>query len=329
MRTPFHAALALAALVLALGALAWPGVSPTGALVLAAAMGLAAALRHERALGAATAETARVERAVGAIEAAALRATTEARVGAPAAPGIGGARERRSAHDELLGALAHELRTPLNSIRGFAEVLESEIDGPLPEGAREEVELIRGAGEDLEALVAEVLDLAAGRAPDPRTAVLADLGALVRDVARTLEPRAAGKGLELEVRGALSAPSVRADGRRVRQILLNLGGNAVKYTSRGRVAIEVTTRGDRLAVAVRDTGPGIEPGARERIFSAWERVSEAEEGHGLGLAIARELATSMGARIEVESEVGAGSTFWLVLARGAEAAVASEKDGEP
>jgi signal transduction histidine kinase len=104
------------------------------------------------------------------------------------------------------------------------------------------------------------------------------------------------------------------DARRVRQILLNLVANAVKFTEKGAVGVTVAARGSEIRVEVRDTGPGIAPEDHARIFTAWERVAHnGQDGHGLGLAIASDLASQMGARIELESELGKGARFTLVL----------------
>lgn len=307
MRTPFHAALFSSAAIVVGLTLAFPDATPRGVLAYLAAAVVAGAVAALVRATPSAAELDRVAPAVLRLEEASARALAEH--AAARMPAL----DVRRRHDELLRALAHELKTPLNSIRGFAEVLESELDGPLPADAREEVALIKDAGEYLHSLVDEVLDVAAGRAVRAAALSPVDLGALVRDVARLVEPRASAKGLEVRTTGTAAAPTIRVDARRVRQILVNLGGNAVKYTSTGFVAFDVSTTADEVVVSVADSGPGIAAADRERIFSAWERAAGAAEGHGLGLAIARELASSIDARIELETELGRGSTFRLHL----------------
>lgn len=312
MRAASLAALGLSAL-LAIGAAAWaPGVSPIAAMVVVAVCGVLVLVHAfvgapdppSRAYTDATARVLALE-------------TEGARIYREHAGVLAPALAAQKEHDQLLDGLAHELKTPLNSIRGFADVLLEEIDGPLSPEIREEVVLIRDAGLYLHTLVDEVLDVASGRRSEPDAMSPVDLAPILRDVARMLLPRAMDKGLELRVDAEQAVRKPRADARRVRQIVTNLALNAVKYTKRGHVVLALGERSGDVLVSVDDTGPGIAEVDRDRIFTAWERAGEhGPDGHGLGLAISKELATGIGCTIELESEVGRGSRFTLVFPAG-------------
>lgn len=227
--------------------------------------------------------------------------------------------EAARAKTVLFATMTHELRTPLNGILGMAGLLEqSALKGP----QAEYVAAIRRSGEHLLELITEILDysrLEAGRivldhvAFDPET--------LAQSVAELLSPRARDKGLELCVVVKPNTPTrARGDEGRIRQILFNLAGNAVKFTETGGIAIEVGPAPSgldarpRLRFAVRDTGPGV---AREKHTLIFEEFQQADEqtarrygGAGLGLAIVKRLATAMGGEVGLESVPGAGATFW-------------------
>ncbi|MCB9646541.1 MAG: response regulator [Deltaproteobacteria bacterium] len=220
---------------------------------------------------------------------------------------------------EFLANMSHELRTPLNGILGYAQILAR--DSTLGERQRDEVDKIRQAGEHLLTLINDVLDLArveAGRLlVEPVDFCLTDLLDSLADMARV---RAEEKGLDFHYEsgpsGAVAFPSgVRGDQRKIRQILLNLLGNAVKFTDAGQVTLQVAAEPDGLArLSVTDTGPGIAPDQLERIFEPFTQLgarSGGADGTGLGLSICRELARVMGGQITVESTLGEGSTFTL------------------
>ncbi len=225
----------------------------------------------------------------------------------------GTARDRQ----EFVAAVSHELRTPLNSILGFAQVLLSEIEGPLSPSQREDVDAIRAAGVYLKDLVDEVLDSSSSHTETASPLQPLDIAVMVHEVARLLgAQQRRDEALELEIDLANELPSVVADPRRVRQILLNLAGNAMKFTRTGTVRIRAYHVSNTMRVAVEDTGPGISTNDLSRIFRAFERVNaeeEQSEGWGLGLAIAREMAEWHGGRIDVATEIGRGSTFTLIL----------------
>ncbi|MCW5636753.1 MAG: PAS-domain containing protein, partial [Rubrivivax sp.] len=234
--------------------------------------------------------------------------------------------ERASrAKSDFLSAMSHELRTPLNAILGFAQLLEADTREPLPARQREHVGRIREAGAHLLDLINDVLDLArveAGRevialepvAPAP----------LVDECLVLMRPLAGERGIEVVSEVGPGAPRVRADRMRLKQVLLNLLANAIKY-NRPHGAVHVrcvpATSGDEgppgtVRLEVVDTGPGLDEQARQRIFNAFERLGAERgpvEGAGIGLALSRRLVALMHGTIEVSSEPGRGSTFAVSL----------------
>ncbi|WP_248309836.1 ATP-binding protein [Bosea sp. WAO] len=237
------------------------------------------------------------------------------------------AEEASAAKSRFLATVSHEFRTPLNGILGMADLLgDTRLE---PEQATY-VRALRTSGEALLGLVDGILDFAkveAGKlelADEPF-----DLALLIEDVTELMAPRAQAKGIEVSALLAADLPQfIRGDAERLRQILLNLVGNAVKFTERGGVGIQAERDGEAILVAVADTGPGIPAERLESIFEEFEQVESAgmptAGGTGLGLAIARRLAAAMGGTILVESTVGQGATFLLRLplraVAGAEAA---------
>jgi len=220
---------------------------------------------------------------------------------------------------QFLAALSHELRTPLNSILGFTQVLLSGLDGPLSAGQQEDLEAIASAGDYLSTLVREVLDTSAETTGELEVFGPMDLGAIARDAALFFEPQARKTGHAITVVGA-EAPRPLGSARAVRQVLLNLIGNATKHGRPGPVRIEARARGDVAALAVTNAGRTV-LSAREAPFAAFERGEQDgrgtdPEGWGLGLAIADELAARMGGAIEMRSEQGhegPETTFALLL----------------
>ncbi|WP_336489343.1 ATP-binding protein [Methylobacterium nigriterrae] len=220
------------------------------------------------------------------------------------------------AKSRFLATVSHEFRTPLNGILGMADlVLQTGLD---PE-QRTYVEAVRTSGKALLSLIDGILDFSrieAGRldlAAEPF-----DLAAVAEAVVELLAPRAQDKGIEiaLDVADDLS-PRVVGDAERVRQILVNLAGNAIKFTRAGGVGVTLSRHRDGIALAISDTGPGIPEDRLPSLFEEFERgdasASSPHEGTGLGLAITRRLVARMGGRIEAESRHGRGSTFRVVL----------------
>jgi signal transduction histidine kinase len=217
----------------------------------------------------------------------------------------------------FLATVSHELRSPLNAILGFADVLLSEVDGPLEGEAREEVAVIKQSGLHLLALINDILELSALASQQLHLVrEPTDLVPIAEKVLR--EARGARGDKPVELRLATAQPKIWAhvDGRRVRQILTNLVGNALKFTPRGEVVVRLETDTRYAVIRVRDTGPGIPKAERETIFDEYRQGGDARarrRGTGLGLAIARRLTLMHGGSLQVESVVDQGSTFVLKL----------------
>ncbi len=215
----------------------------------------------------------------------------------------------------FLAALSHELRTPLNAILGFTEVLLSEVDGPLSPDSREDLTVVRSSGEHLRALIDDILDLSALESGELRLSQeLCDVYPIAAEVVREAQVTAARKQLEVVLTGGRAVAF--ADKRRVRQIVGNILGNAVKFTERGRVTVRVDPRDGGVMISISDTGPGIAPEDREAIFQEYYQSKDERRrrvGTGLGLAITRRLVQMHRGFIDLRSELGKGSTFMVVL----------------
>ena len=215
---------------------------------------------------------------------------------------------------EFLANMSHELRTPLNAILGYTELIADGIYGEVPETIGGVLERVQASGRHLLGLINAVLDLAkieAGQltltleAYSPREVVQA--------VVSATESLAAAKGLVLRVEAPGDLPAGRGDEQRLSQVLLNLVGNAIKFTPSGEVRVRASVGGGDLLVSVSDTGPGIEPAQQARVFEEFQQAdgsgTRGKGGTGLGLAIARRIVELHGGRIWVESAPGQGSTF--------------------
>lgn len=235
------------------------------------------------------------------------------------------------ARGRFLALMSHEMRTPLNGVAGFADLLAARPDLD-PEAVRQ-ARQIRRSSDGLLMLVEDVLDFArddATLSPEPVA-----LGEVVEDALKPSLDALEAKGLSLRVE-TLLAPGARhmADRRVLRQALHALISNAVKFTDRGGVEITVRERGDRIALRVADTGRGLDPAERDRLFQAFEQADatlcRAHEGAGMGLALASRNVARMGGTIEVQGGEGRGAAFTLVLplARAADAP-APEPEAEP
>ncbi|HEY5409293.1 MAG TPA: ATP-binding protein, partial [Caulobacteraceae bacterium] len=219
----------------------------------------------------------------------------------------------------ILAALSHEFRTPLNGVLGMARLLaRTKLDA----AQRSYVTALEESGEHLLGLVNQVLDLARLQAADLELhPAPVDIERLLQGVAEIMSPRAHAKGLEIAWASGPGLPPVMADEARLRQVLFNLAGNAVKFTEAGGVLI-TAERGQgpqrpgeaRVRFGVRDTGPGVSPEDRQRIFEPFAQgraSSEAVESTGLGLAIVSRLAHALGAGIGLDSIPGEGASFWI------------------
>jgi signal transduction histidine kinase len=226
-----------------------------------------------------------------------------------------GAQDYDKERSAFLAALSHELRTPLNAILGFADVLLTEVDGPLMGDARESLEVIRSSGEHLRALIDDILDLSALESGELRLSSRSiDVYPIAQEVVREAGIAASAKGLTLELFGK---PAVAyADPRRVRQIIGNVVGNAIKFTSQGSVTVRVDPRDGGVSIAITDTGPGIAPKDHEAIFREFFQAGDVRRqrvGTGLGLAITRRLVQMHRGFIDLRSQLGRGSHFTIVL----------------
>lgn len=217
--------------------------------------------------------------------------------------------------EEFVSVARHELRTPLNAILGFSDVLLEGVDGPLTPRQREDVEAIRAAGEYLAELVHAVLAEWSPRSGTPLPLAYVDLQDSLRGVARLLEGQRGARpvAIRVDVPPGLRGPI--ADPRRLRQIVVNLGANALRATARGEVVLEAREEGDHVRITVRDTGAGIAPELLPHVFAPFTQGEgpEAASGAGLGLAIVRELVEWHGGVLELETKRGEGTrvSVWL------------------
>jgi CheY-like chemotaxis protein len=215
---------------------------------------------------------------------------------------------------EQLATLSHEFRTPLNGVLGMARLLENT---KLTAEQRSYVTALRESGDHLLSLVNDVLHFARlGAASIELSLAPVDVEGLLRQVAELMSPRAHEKGVEIAWAVPSPLPSIRADEGRLRQILLNFAGNAVKFTEAGGVMLTATPTADgRIRFSVADTGPGVAPEARARIFEAFVQtdITHATQlgGAGLGLAIVARLAAAMDGEVGVGGELGQGAEFWF------------------
>ena len=234
---------------------------------------------------------------------------------------------------EFLQAVSHELRTPLNAILGFADVLLDEIDGPLTEPQREDLQIIRNAGKHLMALFNDVLDLSAAATDQLRLKrVRVEIRPMLEEVAREIRGLLRDKQVEISVVVDPETPALDADPKRLRQILTNLASNAMKFTNKGEVRLEAKkdSSSEKVLLRVIDSGIGIPEKEIETIFMEFGQVLEKQmgkksrkmrSGAGLGLTITKRLVELHGGTIHVASKVGEGSCFEVRLP-------ARYKDGE-
>jgi PAS domain S-box-containing protein len=232
------------------------------------------------------------------------------------------AKSASQAKSDFLTTMSHELRTPLNAIGGYSDLLEMELRGPVNPAQRRDLERIKASQQHLLGLISGMLDLsriesgtvAYHLTPVALDPLLAGLDALVG-------PQASTKSLVLDYSPAATELAVLADREKLRQVLLNLISNAVRYTpAGGSVTLSAAPHGDHeVAIVVTDTGVGIPAEKLEHIFEPFVQLdrslTQSREGVGLGLAISRDLARGMGGELSVESTVGVGSRFTLVLPR--------------
>jgi len=240
------------------------------------------------------------------------------------------------AKSAFLANMSHDIRTPMNAILGYAQLMQREQG--LPVGVREKLDIINRSGQHLLALIEDVLEMS--KIESGRVAVQAEafnLAGLLSDLAVMFRLRAAGKKLAFKLVEERGVPGqIVADERKLRQILVNLLGNAVKFTDRGLVELRVATTHRQnqswLNVKVTDTGPGIPSGELGKLFHQFEQTGvdrASNQGTGLGLAISREYARLLGGDITVESQEGQGSVFHLAIPVGDCAALTPVKPLSP
>jgi signal transduction histidine kinase len=229
------------------------------------------------------------------------------------------ANEANRAKLELLAVVSHDLRTPLNSIIGHAQLLAMGIPEALSDGTRARVERIHIAAQHLLYLIDQLLAFArldAGREELHFTET--DVSDVIADAAAVMEPLASERGLRLTVETPPAPVLARTDPDKLRQVVLNLIGNAVKYTERGEVRVRAMAAEDGAQIEVRDTGVGIAAEHLEDIFKPFWQVDPSRSrsgGTGLGLSVVKRLVDVLGGAVKVESVVGAGSVFVVTLPR--------------
>ena len=219
---------------------------------------------------------------------------------------------------QFLANMSHELRTPLNAILGYTELMADGAYGEPSEKMLGILKRLEANGKHLLGLINDVLDLSKIEAGQ-LVLELSDYS--VQDIAQTvrstLEPLAADKKLAFKVEMAPELPAGHGDGRRLTQVLINLVGNAIKFTDAGEVAIKAEANNGSFHVSVRDTGPGISAADQAKLFQEFQQADNAitkkKGGTGLGLAISKRIIEMHGGKIWVESQPGQGSTFAFTL----------------
>ena len=240
------------------------------------------------------------------------------------------------AKSDFLASMSHELRTPLSAIIGYMDLLESEMVGPVQPLQKQYFGRVKLAAKHLVHIIEEILTFSRVEAgKEPLLPEMVDGVALTRSVVEMFEPQAAGKGL-LVREGVPDAPVMLfTDATKLRQILINVVGNAMKFTEAGRVDVCVESHAERVTFSVRDTGPGMTEADLELIFDPFTQLDQSltrsKGGTGLGLPVSRKLAHLLGGDLIVSSVPGEGTTFtlWLPLVTNIEPALPASTLGLP
>lgn len=217
----------------------------------------------------------------------------------------------------FIASMSHELRTPLNSIIGFTGILLQGLAGPLNEEQRKQLGMVKGSSHHLLELITDIIDISKIEAGKISLSLESfDLSTTVRAALDSFQPAAGRKSVRLE----LETPDrlqVASDERRVMQVLVNLIGNAVKFTQTGTVSVSVSEKDGMVSVAVRDSGPGIRPEDMGKLFRYFSQIISSDmpkhEGTGLGLYLSRKLMILLGGDILADSEFGKGSVFTMIM----------------
>jgi len=227
------------------------------------------------------------------------------------------------AKDRFLATMSHELRTPLNAIIGFTGTLIMKLPGPLNADQEKQLKTVQTSARHLLSLINDLLDLAkieSGKVELNLESVVCQ--SVMQDVTTALRPAAENKGLAFEVAAPANEIVVRADRRALNQILINLANNAIKFTERGSVRLELSQHREgertRTEFTIADTGVGIRAEDQAKLFQAFAQVGgrPRTEGTGLGLHLSQKLAELLAGQITIQSELGHGSRFTLVLSDG-------------
>jgi signal transduction histidine kinase len=219
---------------------------------------------------------------------------------------------------QFLANMSHELRTPLNAILGYTELILDGIYGEAPEKAQGVLRRVESNGKHLLGLINDVLDLSKIEAGQ-LTLSLTDYSMkdVLYNVFSAVEPLASDKKLNFKVDAQPEMPKGHGDERRLTQVILNLVGNAIKFTDQGEIVIKATSTNGSFTVAVKDTGPGISQADQGKIFEEFQQADNSatkkKGGTGLGLSISRRIVEMHGGKLWVESEVGKGSVFQFTL----------------
>jgi len=228
--------------------------------------------------------------------------------------------EALNAKDRFLAHMTHELRSPLSSVLGFAEIIESGVQGPVSAEQTQSLKHIRDAGEHLLGVINDILDLAKAQAGEHTVQLEAlDIEGVVQDAIRLVEPQAAKRSQTVSFRCAGDVPTIAGDRRRIQQILINLLTNAVKFTRKGRalgVDIDLKDRGGSICIGVWDEGQGIRNADKKMLFKPFFQAASNTmrvPGTGIGLALSQSFARLHGGDITVKSRVGFGSRFEVTL----------------